>query len=148
MVSPILQFSKVCAVLAVMVLSGPQWAKAQTPADGDDYILLTYEVGDLVLNSSRYSATSLVVTRLALATAVDGQTAGSGGSSRTRYLISGQIAAVEDGSVVLDGVRITTKNGVPVMDQASVGQKVELVVEADIAGNPVIVAQKNQAETR
>ena len=84
---------------------------------------------------------------MALATAVDDQTAGPGGSSRTRYLLSGQIVAVEDGSVVLDGVRITTKNGVPVVDQASVGGEVELVVEADIAGNPVIVAQNDPAET-
>ena len=126
----------------------PVAASAVISLDGEASDLSAIAPGDLVLNSSRYSATSLVVTRLALATAVHGQTAGSGGSSRTRYLISGRIASLEDGSVVLDGVRITTKNGVPVMDQASVGREVELVVEADIAGNPVIVAQNDPAETR
>ena len=125
----------------------PVAASAVISLNGEASDLSGIALGDLVLTSSRYSATSLVVTRLALATAVDDQTAGSGGSSRTRYLLSGQIAAVEDGSVILDGVRIITKNGVPVLDQASVGREIELVVEADIAGNPVIVAQNGPPET-
>ncbi|NQU97751.1 MAG: hypothetical protein HQ548_08910 [Chloroflexi bacterium] len=125
----------------------PVAASAVISLNGEASDLSGIAPGDLVLNSSRYSATSLVVTRLALATAVDDQTAGSGGSSRTRYLLSGQIVALEDGSVILDGVRITAKNGVPVLDQVSVGQEVELVVEADIAGNPVIVARNDPPET-
>ena len=129
-----------------VVQTFPVAASAVISLDGEASDLSAIAPGDLVLNSSRYSATSLVVTRLALAIAVGDQTAGSGGSSKTRYLLSGQIAAVEDGTVVLDGVRITTRNGLPVVDQASVGREVELVVEADIAGNPVIIARNDPPE--
>jgi len=119
-------------------------ASAVISLDGEPSQFSEIEPGDLVLNSSRCSAKSLVVTRLALAANVGGETSRSISSAeQIQYLLSGQVAAVEDGSIVLDGVRITTKDAASIVDQALIGKEVELIVETDTSGNPVIVGQQN-----